>query len=86
MKDSNKKFDGFAHDLIAESLKEWAKDSQFVQDKLNQRLKIDDQDELDKLIAEAYFKKKTNLEDVDPDHEPNLREKVDATGIRPKNK
>ena len=57
-----------------------------MQDKLNQRLKIDDQDQLDKLIAEAYFKKKTNLEDVDPDHEPNLREKVDATGIRPKNK
>lgn len=35
MKDSNKKFEGFAHDLIAESLKEWARESEFVKDKLN---------------------------------------------------
>jgi hypothetical protein len=56
MKESNKKFDGFAHDLIAESLKEWAQESKFVQDKLDQRLKIDTKDELDKKIAKAYFK------------------------------
>ena len=56
MKDSNKKFEGFAHDLIAESLKEWALESKFVQDKLDQRLKIDNKDELDDKIAKAYFK------------------------------
>ena len=34
MKESNKKFEGFAHNLIAESLKRWAKNSTFVADKL----------------------------------------------------
>jgi hypothetical protein len=34
MKESNKKFEGFAHNLIAESLKRWAKQSNFVFDKL----------------------------------------------------
>ena len=55
MKDSNRKFEGFAHKLIAESLKEWASKSTFVQEKLNQRLHIDNKDELDALIAECYF-------------------------------
>ena len=86
MKDSNKKFEGFAHDLIAESLKEWAQESQFVQDKLDQRLKIDNQDELDKLIAKAYFKDKQEKKgDGDaPEREPSLREKVENTGIKKK--
>ena len=34
MKDSNKKFEGFAHNLIAESLKRWAHQSNFVAAKL----------------------------------------------------
>jgi len=34
MKDSNKKFEGFAHNLIAESLKKWAGHSKFVAAKL----------------------------------------------------
>ena len=50
MKDSNRKFEGFAHNLIAESLKRWARNSPFVADKLAERLRypIDD---LDRLIA-----------------------------------
>ena len=50
MKDSNKKFEGFAHKLIAESLREWASHSKFVKAKLDQRLKAPI-DELDKRIA-----------------------------------
>ena len=46
MKDANKKFEGFAHNLIAESLKRWADQSNFVADKLNERLK-NPLDELD---------------------------------------
>jgi len=38
MKDSNRKFEGFAHNLIAESLKRWANHSNFVADKLKERL------------------------------------------------
>jgi hypothetical protein len=38
MKISNKKFEGFAHNLIAESLKRWASQSSFVADKLLERL------------------------------------------------
>ena len=40
MKASNAKFDGFAHTLIAESLKKWSRNAQFVKDKLNQRLSM----------------------------------------------
>jgi len=39
MKEANKKFEGFAHNLIAESLKRWAQQSNFVADKLTERLK-----------------------------------------------
>ena len=39
MKDSNKKFEGFAHHLIAESLKRWAHQSNFVAVKLEERLR-----------------------------------------------
>ena len=38
MKDANSKFEGFAHTLIAESLKKWSANAQFVKDKLKQRL------------------------------------------------
>jgi hypothetical protein len=34
MKTQNQKFDGFAHTLIAESLKRWASHNRFVADKL----------------------------------------------------
>lgn len=34
MKESNKKFEGFAHNLIAESLQQWAHNSHFVEAKL----------------------------------------------------
>jgi len=55
MKDSNKKFEGFAHNLIAESLKKWAGHSTFVAAKLEQRLRAP-LDELDEKIAEVIFK------------------------------
>ena len=54
MKDSNKKFEGFAHNLIAESLKKWAAHSKFVAAKLEQRLRCP-VDELDRKIAEVIF-------------------------------
>ena len=61
MKENNKKFEGFAHNLIAESLKRWAKHSPFVADKLTERLKhpIDD---LDFQIAETMFDSKGDIE------------------------
>ena len=46
MKDSNRKFEGFAHNLISESLKRWANHSNFVADKLKERLRFP-LDELD---------------------------------------
>ena len=52
MKESNKKFEGFAHNLIAESLLQWAHNSHFVEAKLKQRLKFPE-DELDKKIAQV---------------------------------
>lgn len=54
MKDSNKKFEGFAHHLIAESLKKWAGQKNFVAAKLEQRLKCPI-DELDEKIAKVIF-------------------------------
>ena len=54
MKDSNRKFEGFAHNLIAESLKRWARHSPFVADKLKERLRHPI-DELDRMIAETMF-------------------------------
>ena len=58
MKESNRKFDEFAHNLIAESLKKWSKESQFVQDKLKQRLE-NCVDELDQRIAGVIFQKES---------------------------
>ena len=40
MKDSNKKFEGFAHNLIAESLRKWAEHSKFVSAKLEKKLSM----------------------------------------------
>ena len=61
MKDANKKFEGFDHNLIAESLKRWAQQSNFVADKLTERLKnpIDD---LDRKIAEVMFDRKGHMD------------------------
>jgi hypothetical protein len=61
MKDSNKKFEGFAHNLIAESLKRWARQSNFVNDKLKQRLKRP-LDELDEKISEVMFDSKGKMD------------------------
>jgi len=54
MKDNNRKFEGFAHNLIAESLKRWAQNSNFVADKLRERLKWP-VDELDRKIGEVMI-------------------------------
>lgn len=54
MKDSNRKFEGFAHNLIAESLKRWASQSNFVAAKLQERLQYP-LDELDVKITEVMF-------------------------------
>lgn len=51
MKEQNKKFDGFAHTLIAESLRKWAGQKNFVAAKLDERLRKPI-DELDRKIAE----------------------------------
>lgn len=54
MKDANRKFEGFAHNLIAESLKRWAQNSNFVADKLKERLNWP-VDELDRMIGEVLL-------------------------------
>ena len=59
MKDSNRKFEGFAHTLIAESLQKWSSSSKFVADKLTQRLKVPI-DELDTKVAEVIFAEDPN--------------------------
>ena len=64
MKDNNKKFEGFAHNLIAESLKRWSHNSNFVEDKLKERL-ADPKDELDKKIREVMFDAKGKM-DIKP--------------------
>jgi hypothetical protein len=61
MKESNRKFEGFAHNLIAESLKRWAKQSNFVFDKLKQRLQ-QPLDDLDKKIKSVMFDNKGEMD------------------------
>jgi len=61
MKESNKKFDSFAYNLIAESLKRWAASSSFVAEKLKVRLKAPI-DELDQQIAGVMFDTKGELD------------------------
>ena len=61
MKDSNKKFEGFAHHLIAESLKRWAHQSNFVAVKLEERLRHP-LDALDQMIAEVMFDADGNMD------------------------
>jgi len=51
LKESNRKFKEFAHELISECIKRWASTSSFVADKLIIRLQHP-QDELDKQIAQ----------------------------------
>mmetsp|Transcript_16669 Transcript_16669/g.25701 ORF Transcript_16669/g.25701 Transcript_16669/m.25701 type:complete len:80 (+) Transcript_16669:827-1066(+) len=77
MKDSNKKFQGFAHNLIAESLRKWASHSKFVAAKLEQRLRAPI-DELDEKIAEVIFNgeegEKGEGDDVASGSEPKKEE------------
>ena len=61
MKEANKKFEGFAHNLIAESLKRWADQSNFVDDKLKERLK-NPLDALDEKIAAVMFDRKGHMD------------------------
>ena len=61
MKEQNKRFEGFAHNLIAESLKKWAHKSLFVAEKLKERLKYP-LDELDKKIAGVMFDRKGHMD------------------------
>ena len=70
MKQSNAKYEGFAHNLIAEKLKKWAKDSTFVAQKLEQRLKFP-VDLIDQQISEVLIdrKGKIDLTPVPDSHE-----------------
>lgn len=61
MKDANRKFEGFAHNLIAESLKRWAQNSNFVADKLKERLNWP-VDELDRMIGEVLLTSEGGLD------------------------
>lgn len=61
MKAANEKFEGFAHNLIAESLKRWADQSNFVDDKLKERLRKP-VDPLDHKIAEVMFDRKGHMD------------------------
>lgn len=60
MKESSKKFEGFAHNLIAESLKRWATQSSFVSEKLKERL-MNPVDDLDKQIAQIMVDSDGNI-------------------------
>ena len=66
----HKKYDGFAHNLIAESLKKWASGSLFVAKKLEQRLRAP-VDETDQQIANVIFDRKgvMDLKPVPQSHE-----------------
>jgi hypothetical protein len=85
MKDSNKKFEGFAHNLIAESLKRWARQSNFVFDKLKERLKYP-HDDLDVKIAEVMFDRKGNmdLKGIPQEYEYNSGDGKITLGKKPK--
>ena len=71
MVETNRKFEEFAHQLIAESLLKWSAKSQFVSDKLVQKLK-NPVDPLDKKIADYLkekdenFNKKINMKTSQP--------------------
>ena len=56
MKKSNEKFDAFAPELIAKSLKRWAQQSTFVAAKLQERLQVHE-DEMDFAIAKIMLDK-----------------------------
>ena len=81
MKDSNRKFEGFAHTLIAESLQKWSSCSKFVEDKLIQRLKVPI-DELDSKIAEVIFSNDPNAgKDPITSHECGKSKKSGASPL-----
>ena len=56
MKKSNEKFDAFAPELIAKSLKRWAQQSTFVAAKLQERLQVHE-DEMDFALAKIMLDK-----------------------------
>lgn len=60
MVETNRKFEEFAHTLIAESLLKWSDKSQFVSDKLVQKLK-NPVDPLDIKIADYLKDKDANF-------------------------
>lgn len=49
LKENNRKYDEFAHKLIAESLKRWSGSNPMIQDKIIERLK-NPQDSLDSKV------------------------------------
>lgn len=70
IKQSNEKYEGFAHHLIAEQLKKWASTDKFISAKLEQRLKSP-KDEIDTLLATVMFDKmgRIDLKPVPTHHE-----------------
>ena len=56
IKSNHRKYEGFAHNLIAEVLKKWAQGSHFIAHKLEQRLKSP-VEQLDADIAAVMFNK-----------------------------
>lgn len=75
-KNSQVNFVGYAHNIIAESLKKWALSSKFVTNKLYQRLRVP-VDELDSQIAGVLFDKNGRL-DLKP--VPQYHEYVSGDG------
>ena len=65
MKDSNRKFEGFAPELIAKSLQRWGQQSGFVAAKLQERLHCP-LDDLDVKIAEIMLDRKTGKVNLKP--------------------
>ena len=57
MKVQNCKFQGFAYNIIAESLRTWSQKSKFIKEKLEQKLSKSDEelDNMDLRIADVYF-------------------------------
>jgi hypothetical protein len=73
IKQNHQKYEreSFAHNLIAENLKKWASTSSFVAQKLEQRLRANINDSLDKQIADVIFDRtgKVDLKPVPQSHE-----------------
>ena len=63
MKVSLEKFEGFAPEIIAKSLKEWGRKESFIAAKLQERLQYP-KDELDRKIAEIMYDSKNKKVDL----------------------